>query len=96
MKPFFSLLPLSPFFSFSLSKKKKTQNLKKKQSTEVDYYKIKCNNEYRIVIPQNFSKATSDYLDQVTKRHNFSEKDGFINHDEVIFCLYLFGLFLFV
>ena len=38
------------------------------KSAEVDYYKIQCNSEarekaYRIIIPQTFSKATSDYLD---------------------------------
>jgi hypothetical protein len=28
------------------------------KSVEVDYYKIRCNNGYRILIPQNFSKVT--------------------------------------
>jgi len=53
------------------------------QSSEVDYYKIRCNNDFRILIPKNFSKATSDYLSQITKRYNFSEQDGFIVHDEI-------------
>ena len=37
-------------------------------TTQVDYYKIHCDGEYRIIIPANFSKTTSDYLDDVTKR----------------------------
>lgn len=28
------------------------------KSVEVDYYKICCNNEYRIIIPQNFSQVS--------------------------------------
>jgi hypothetical protein len=48
------------------------------KSVEVDYYKVRCNNAYRIIIPQNFSKATADYLDAVTKRYTFVERDGFI------------------
>jgi len=38
------------------------------KSTEVDYYKVRCNGEYRIIIPENYSKSTSDYLDVTTKR----------------------------
>ena len=53
------------------------------KSVEVDYYKVRCNGEYRIIIPQNFSKATSDYLDEVTKRYTFSERGGFIMYDEL-------------
>jgi len=53
------------------------------KSSEVDYYKIRCNKDFRIVIPLSFSKATSDYLDFVTKRHNFSERDGFIFYDNL-------------
>ena len=53
------------------------------KSTEVDYYKIRCNNEFKIVIPQNFSKTTSDYLEQVTKRYTFHEQKGFIMHDDL-------------
>jgi hypothetical protein len=53
------------------------------KSVEVDYYKIKSNGEYRIIIPQNFSKSTSDYLDEITKRYTFSERDGFIVYDEL-------------
>ena len=50
---------------------------------QVDYYKIRCNNDFHIVIPQNFSKKTSDYLDKITKRHNFTARDGFILHDDL-------------
>ena len=53
------------------------------KSVEVDYYKIRCNNDYQIIIPRNFSQTTSDYLDQITKHYNFSERDGFILHDEL-------------
>jgi hypothetical protein len=53
------------------------------KSVEVDYYKIKCNGEYRIIIPQNFSKTTSDYLDEITKRYTFSECDGVVMYDEL-------------
>ena len=53
------------------------------KSVEVDYYKIRCNNEYRVIIPQTFSKTTSDYLDQITKRYTFSERGGFIVYDEL-------------
>ena len=53
------------------------------KSVEVDYYKILCNNDYRIIIPYNFSKATSDYLDDVTKQYTFWERDGYINYGEL-------------
>ena len=53
------------------------------KSVEVDYYKIRCNNDYQVVIPQNFSKSTSDYLSGITKRYNFSERDGFILYDNL-------------
>ena len=53
------------------------------KSVEVDYYKIFCNNDYRIIIPYNFSKATSDYLDDVTKQYTFWERDGYINYGEL-------------
>jgi hypothetical protein len=80
------------------------------KSVEVDYYKIRCNNDFRIIIPQKFSKAqlppphplnthpdrnptsltlnlamkaTSDYLEQITKRYTFSEREGFIQYDEM-------------
>jgi len=53
------------------------------KSVEVDYYKIRCNNDYRIIIPQSFSKSTSDYLEQITKRYTFSENEGFITYDEL-------------
>ena len=53
------------------------------KSVEVDYYKICCNNDYRIIIPENFSKVTGDYLEQVTKRYTFSERGGVILYDEM-------------
>lgn len=53
------------------------------KSAEVDYYKIRCNNDYQIIIPQNYSKTTSDYLDQITKRYNFSERNGVIMYDQL-------------
>ena len=52
-------------------------------SAQVDYYKIFCNNDYRIIIPQNFSKATSDYLEVVTKRYTFTERGGFVRCGEL-------------
>ncbi len=51
------------------------------KSVEVDYYKIRCNKDFRIVIPRSYSKTTSDYLDAITKKHNFSERNGVIFHD---------------
>ncbi|CAE8670279.1 unnamed protein product [Polarella glacialis] len=53
------------------------------KSVEVDYYKIRCNNDFRIIIPQNFSRATGEYLEQITKQYTFSERDGFIMYDEL-------------
>lgn len=52
------------------------------KSVEVDYYKIRCNGEFRIIIPRNFSKSTSDYLDLVTQRYTFSERGGVVTYDE--------------
>jgi hypothetical protein len=53
------------------------------KSVEVDYYKIKCNGLFHIVIPQNFSKKTSDYLEQITIHHSFSESDGIMKYDDI-------------
>jgi hypothetical protein len=53
------------------------------KSAEVDYYKVKCNGDFRIIIPQNFSNSTSDYLDEITKRHTFSEHNGMIEYAEM-------------
>jgi hypothetical protein len=53
------------------------------KSVEVDYYKIKCNGLFHIVIPQNFSKKTSDYLEQITIHHSFSESDGIMKYDDM-------------
>lgn len=53
------------------------------RSSEVDYYKVHCDGEFRIIIPQNFSKSTSDYLDKVTQHYTFSEKDEFMTYDDL-------------
>lgn len=53
------------------------------KSVEVDYYKVRCDGEFRIIIPHNFSKTTSDYLDEVTKNYTFSERDGIMIYDEL-------------
>jgi hypothetical protein len=53
------------------------------KSVELDYYKIKCNDDYHIIIPSNFSRKTCDYLDQVTAKYNFYETEGKICHDEL-------------
>lgn len=53
------------------------------RSVEVDYYKIRCNNDYKIIIPQNFSRATGEYLEQITKQYTFSERDGAILYDKL-------------
>ena len=43
------------------------------KSQEVDYYKMKINNkDFRIIIPQKFSKSTCDYLENISKRYTFS------------------------
>ena len=43
---------------------------------QVDYYKIRCNNDYRIVIPAKFSRSMGEYLGQITKRYTFAEREG--------------------
>lgn len=62
------------------------------RSTEVDYYKVHCcatdrdtheDGEFKIIIPHNFSKATSDYLEEVTRRYTFSETDGIMIYDDL-------------
>ncbi len=53
------------------------------KSVEVDYYKVRCNGDYRIVIPRNFSKATSEYLAHVTEQYTFSERGGLILYGEL-------------
>ncbi len=53
------------------------------KSVEVDYYKVRLDEEFRIVIPNNFSKTTSDYLEEVTTRYTFSEKDGIMLYDDI-------------
>ena len=47
------------------------------KSQEVDYYKMKINNrDFRIIIPQKFSKSTCDYLEKISKRYTFSDTLG--------------------
>ncbi len=51
------------------------------KSVEVDYYKVRCNDEFRIIIPNNFSKETGEYLETTTKHYTFSECDGIMTYD---------------
>eukprot|EP00957_Ditylum_brightwellii_P018422 1386115-Ditylum_brightwellii.AAC.1 len=53
------------------------------KSIEVDYYKVQCDGEFHIIIPHNFSKRTGEYLESITKRYTFSEKDGIMMYDDV-------------
>jgi hypothetical protein len=58
------------------------------KSVEVDYYKVRLevdgrHGEFRTIIPRNFSKATGDYLEEITKRYTFSERAGVIMYDEL-------------
>eukprot|EP00804_Cyclotella_cryptica_P011896 CCRYP_004399-RA/>CCRYP_004399-RA protein AED:0.06 eAED:0.06 QI:211/0.78/0.8/1/0.71/0.6/15/1860/1813 len=53
------------------------------KSVEVDYYKIRCNGVFHIVIPCNFSKTTSEYLEKVTTHHSFSESEGIMTYDNI-------------
>ena len=53
------------------------------KSVEVDYYKIKVNGSFRITIPINFSKDTSEYLEGITTRHSFSESNGIMMYDDI-------------
>ena len=50
---------------------------------QVDYYKLFCDGAFRIVIPQDFSPATSDYLEATTTRYTFSERNGVISYGGV-------------
>lgn len=53
------------------------------KSVEVDYYKVTVDDDYRIIIPANFSKSTSDYLDEITERYTWGERDGIMIHDDL-------------
>ena len=53
------------------------------KSAEVDYYKIRVDGAHRIVVPQTFSRATSDYLDAITRAHTFTERGGLVGYDEL-------------
>jgi hypothetical protein len=53
------------------------------KSVEVDYYKIRCNGVFHIVIPHNFSKVTSEYLEHITSHHSFSENEGIMTYDNI-------------
>ena len=53
------------------------------KTIELDYMKILINNhDYRVIIPQKYSRSTSDYLEHISKRYTFSDTgDGFISYD---------------
>jgi len=53
------------------------------RSTEVDYYKVLCNDEHKIIIPASYSKVTADYLEHVTKRYTFSARNGIMYYDDL-------------
>jgi len=53
------------------------------KSVEVDYYKVRTNGAYRIIIPRDFSRSTSEYLDEVTQKYTFSERDGIVRHGDL-------------
>jgi len=53
------------------------------KSVEVDYLKVMINGEFRIVIPNNYSKATSEYLEETTKHYTFSEREGKMTYDDL-------------
>ena len=53
------------------------------KSVEVDYYKVHCDGEFRIIIPQNFTKRTSNYLDEVTRQYTFAEEEGIMVYDDL-------------
>lgn len=53
------------------------------KSMEVDYYKVRCNGKFRTIIPQNFSKMTGEYLEEITRRYTFSEHGGVIYYDDL-------------
>jgi hypothetical protein len=51
------------------------------KSVEVDYYKLKMSGVFHIVIPHNYSKVTSEYLEKITTHHSFSESEGIMTYD---------------
>jgi hypothetical protein len=53
------------------------------KSVEVDYYKVLCDEAFRIIIPTNFSKITSEYLAEVTRQYTFSEREGIMLYDDL-------------
>ena len=53
------------------------------KSQEVDYYKLRCDDEFRIIIPQNYSKSTGVYLEQIASRYTFSERDNIMIYDDL-------------
>ncbi len=46
-------------------------------------YKAHCDGEFRIIIPQNFSKRTSNYLDEVTRQYTFSVEESAMVYDDL-------------
>lgn len=53
------------------------------KSVEVDYYKMKVNGSFHIIIPSNFSKKTSEYLEEITVHHSFSENNSIMMYDGI-------------
>ena len=53
------------------------------KSVEVDYYKMKVDGSYNIVIPSNYSKKTSVYLEDITSNHSFAVHDGIMTYDDI-------------
>jgi len=53
------------------------------KSAEVDYYKVRTDSAFRILIPRNFSQSTSAYLAEITMRYTFAEKGGFVVYDDL-------------
>lgn len=53
------------------------------KSVEVDYYKLKVNGSFHIIIPANFSKKTGEYLEEITKHHSFAENNGIMMYDDL-------------
>ena len=46
------------------------------KSVEVDYYKLKCNGQFRIIIPQNFSKVM---VEAASQNHPFFLSQKFVS-----------------
>lgn len=53
------------------------------KSVEVDYYKVRVDGSFHIIIPSNFSKKTSEYLEEITVHHSFTENNGVMMYDDI-------------